>query len=168
MFETEMEVFAILQKKESCDGSYKPKLSLYQSRLYEKPFARNITWNNLICNCEDNAFKRDYNGYVEVQVSPDRNIASATFRRKSTGYYPFLLSHKVTYYRATMKIKIPNTVSLMNTKGHIILKINNESDLASPEVVATYGVPRTIKAYTSRDDTYYCFNFELIKGMNLY
>lgn len=166
MFETEMAVFAILQKKESCDGSYAPKFSLYQSRLYEKPFARNITWNNLICNCEDNAFKRDYNGYVDVQVSPDRNITSATFlRRKSTGYYT---SHKVTYYKAGMMIKIPNMISLMNIKGHIILKINNESDLASPEVVATYGVPRTIKAYTSRDDTYYCFNFELIKGMNLY
>ena len=165
MFETEMEVFAILQKKESCDGSYTPKLSLYQSRLYEKPSARNITWNKLICDCEDKEFKYNYNGDTNVEVAPDNEIATVTFNRKSTGYYP---SHKVTYYKAGMMIKIPNMISLMNTKGHIVLKINKNSDLAFPEVVATYGVPRTIKAYTSRDDTYYCFNFELIKGMNLY
>lgn len=165
MFETEMEVFAILQKKESFDGSYAPKLSLYQSRLYEKSSARNITWNKLICDCEDKEFKYNYNGDTNVEVAPDNEIATVTFNRKSTGYYP---SHKVTYYKAGMMIKIPNMISLMNTKGHIVLKINKNADLAFPEVVATYGVPRTIKAYTSRDDSYYCFNFELIKGMNLY
>ena len=165
MFETEMAVFAILQKKESCDGSYAPKFSLYQSRLYEKPTARNITWNKLICDCEDKYFKRNYNGDTNVEVAPDNEIATVTFNRRYTGYRP---SHKITYYKTGMMIKIPNMVSLTNTKGHIVLKINKNADLAFPEVVATYGVPRTIKAYTSRDDTYYCFNFELIKGMNLY
>lgn len=152
-------VYAILQKKESLDGKYPVKYSLVRSSLYKKLMLRNLTYNKILVKAEDDNEYEHVNYTVFTYVDEENNCMTMVYYDEHDQQ-----THKVTYYKVEMDVPCPSNVSLKNEKGHIVLKINSENDLFEPKVIATYGVPRTIRHYSSHKDEFYCFNFTLEKG----
>ena len=150
-------VYAILQKKDSMDGKYPTKYSLVYSALYKKAMLRNLEYNKILANAEDSNHE-----LVNYDVCDECMTMMCWNRFNTTGTTG--MTHRIIYYRVEMDIPCPSNVSLKNETGHIVLKINSENDLFFPKVVATYGIPRSTKHYSSGKDNYYCFNFRLENG----
>lgn len=154
-------VYAILQKKDSMDGKYPTQYSLVYSTLYKKAMLRNLEYNKILVRAEDNeAEPTNFTVFTYVDDENDRMAMSYYDQHDCP-------THMVEYYRVEMDIPCPSNVSLKNETGHIVLKINSENDLFFPKVVATYGIPRSTKHYSSGKDKYYCFNFRLENGAML-